>query len=576
MERRIACILTTVTFLLGGCAGTSKLVTESNQTPVELTIFHNNDGESQLINAGTGLEDFGGIARFSQKLKELVAELPSETQHLVLSSGDNILPGPELRVSMDKGPPFLDAVAINNLKYNALCFGNHDFDLGPDFLADFVSSTNESVTFLAANLDFSREPKLKSLWKKGRIAGHKIVELSNGSKIGIIGIITPRLPNISAPRKVKTSGRLAYIVQSEVHALEAKGVNKIVLLSHLQDISIEVELIKEIEGVDVVIGGGGDELLSNKETLLVPGDEKANRGPYPLMVNSKDGRRIPIVTTAGSFRYIGKLVLKFSADGHIQSVDKSSGVFRVASQKFPDGVAEDPVMIKQVLQPLKQGLTKIAKTELAKSKVSLEGRRSKVRGQETNLGNLVADAFLWYGQRHAADHDLPNPDVGLVNGGAIRNDSIIPIGTLSELDAQKIVPLPGFVSLVSNVPVRRLKEVMEYSIKNIGGGAFLQISGMKVEYDVSRSSDRVRNISLDDGTVLVKDGKIIEEEKSLSIATLSFLAKGGGKIPLKGLDSSNFAANYKKALVDYLKHLKSITPKQYRAASKRLIPVSKK
>ena len=53
-----------------------------------------------------------------------------------------------------------------------------------------------------------------------------------------------------------------------------------------------------------------------------------------------------------------------------------------------------------------------------------------------------------------------------MNGGAIRNDSVIPKGEL-ELDVQKIVPLPGFVALVSEVPVRRLKEVLEYSFPKL-------------------------------------------------------------------------------------------------------------
>ena len=30
----------------------------------QITILHNNDGESQLVDAGSGLEDFGGAARF--------------------------------------------------------------------------------------------------------------------------------------------------------------------------------------------------------------------------------------------------------------------------------------------------------------------------------------------------------------------------------------------------------------------------------------------------------------------------------------------------------------------------------
>ena len=87
--------------------------------------------------------------------------------------------------------------------------------------------------------------------------------------------------------------------------------------------------------------------------------------------------------------------------------------------------------------------------------------------EKTNLGNLVADAFLWYARNHASEHNQTPPQVAFVNGGAIRNDSVIPKGGISELDVQKIVPLPGFVALVSEVPVRRLKEVLEYSFQKL-------------------------------------------------------------------------------------------------------------
>jgi 2',3'-cyclic-nucleotide 2'-phosphodiesterase (5'-nucleotidase family) len=564
MRRWLFLLLATTTVLfVHGCASTPLAPPKKAGEGLELVIFHNNDGESQLLNAGSGLEEFGGISYFSAKLTQLRAGLPDGVPSVFLSSGDNILPGPELKASIKRGPPFLDAIAISHLKYDALCFGNHDFDLGPDFLADFIEATEERVTFLAANLDFSGEPRLDALRQAGRIRGHKIITLPKGQQLGVIGIVTPRLPYISAPRKVKVSSRLAERVQHEVTRLLDKGVNKIILLSHLQDIAIEVDLVKNIDGVDVVIGGGGDELLSNPESVLVPGDEKLSRGPYPLMINDKSGRRIPVVTTAGSFRYIGKLALQFTEDGTVESINKTSGIFRIAHKDQLKGSGPDPVMVKTIVEPLKNELSQISKTKLATTEVALDGRRSKIRSQETNLGNLVADAFLWYAQKHASQHELASPAISIVNGGAIRNDSIIKKGAITELDAQKILPLPGFVSLVSNVPAQQLKQILEFSLENVGGGAFLQVSGLKVSYDLSKAKDRVRSVVLDNGETIVKDGKVSQDAPSLGIATLSFLAKGGGRIPLHGLDSENFAADYKKSLIEYLREIKKVTKKRY-------------
>jgi 5'-nucleotidase/UDP-sugar diphosphatase len=543
----------------------------------DLVIFHNNDGESQLLHAGSGLEDYGGIARFSSKLSALRAELPATMPSLFLSSGDNILPGPELRASIRGDTPFFDAIAINHLGYNALCLGNHDFDLGPDMLAEFITDVDGKIPFLAANLDVSMEPKLKALREKGRIKGHHIVSLAGGQRVGLIGIVTPRLPSISAPRKVKVRSDLASVVKEEIRALQDEGINKIILLSHLQDIALEIELVKHISGIDLVIGGGGDELLSNPKTRLVPGDEKLSRGPYPLMAMDKTGRRIPVVTTAGAYRYIGKLVVRFDAGGIIESVQDESGIFRVGHQTQPGGVVDDEKLLTEIVRPLKQSLEHISKSKLVQNAVKLDGRRSKVRAQETNLGNLIADAFLWYARKQAPQHDLDLPVVSLVNGGAIRNDSIIPKGMLTELDAFKVLPLPGFVSLVSEINPKKLQALMEYSFANIGGGGFLQVSGMRVEYDARRSESRVRSLVLDDGREIIKEGLLLENAPTISIATLSFLARGGGNIPLKGLDASNLAATYQQTLSEYLKSIKRVSKKQYRPKkATRLISINSK
>ena len=97
---------------------------------------------------------------------------------------------------------------------------------------------------------------LRDLFDQGRIAESVVVE-ENGESIGIIGATTPDLGVISSPRKVKIIGDVAEEVQTEVDRLEASGVNKIVLISHLQDIDTDIALLGQVQGVDVVVAGGG-------------------------------------------------------------------------------------------------------------------------------------------------------------------------------------------------------------------------------------------------------------------------------------------------------------------------------
>ena len=259
--------------------------TDGDATHLRLTVLHNNDGESQLLNAGAGLEDFGGVARFTTLVKQLRAEVEAapdtpSLRHgaITLSSGDNFLAGPEFAVSLEQGAPYLDAVALSEVGYDAICVGNHDVDFGPDVLAAFISSFAPMTTFLSANLDVSQEPLLDALAGDGLLVASVVVDVG-GDSVGVIGATTPMLPFISSPRDIVVDPDVAGRVQAEVDALTGAGINKIILISHLQSIEEDLELAPQLSGVDIMIAGGGDELLANDGAVLIPGDEEELYGP---------------------------------------------------------------------------------------------------------------------------------------------------------------------------------------------------------------------------------------------------------------------------------------------------------
>ena len=152
------------------------------KTKFSLTVLHNNDGESQLINAGSGIEDFGGVARFATLVDELrhdADHAPGKSASLLLSSGDNFLAGPEFKASQEKGVPFFDSTAIKLIGYDAMAIGNHEFDFGPDTLADFIEGIDGQLPFVSANLDFSGEPRLQALVDQGIIVNSLVVTKKN-------------------------------------------------------------------------------------------------------------------------------------------------------------------------------------------------------------------------------------------------------------------------------------------------------------------------------------------------------------------------------------------------------------
>ena len=137
-----------------------------------------------------------------------------------------------------------------------------------------------------------------------------------GELVGVVGATTPSLATISspgegigiAPADDEDFAALAAEIQTSVDALTAIGINKIVLLSHFQQIGIEQEVAALLDDVDIVIAGGSNTILANEDDPLRAGDE--SDGAYPLAVDS-DGETVYVVNTDGNYRYVGRLVVDF-------------------------------------------------------------------------------------------------------------------------------------------------------------------------------------------------------------------------------------------------------------------------
>jgi len=548
------------------------------QASFRLALLHNNDGESQLVNLGGDNTDFGGVARFATLLNNTRSENQVAGRGtLLLSSGDNFLAGPEFTVGQNDNILY-DALAIDALEYDAISLGNHDFDFGPGFTAEFISDISESAPpFLSANVDFSAENDLQALVDNGRIASRTIITV-NGEEIGIIGALTPNLPFISSPGGVVVDENVSGAVQSEIDALEAEGVNKIVLISHLQGIEEDSLLATELSGIDIMIAGGGDELLANDDDLLVPGDETDVAGEYPLIAQNADGKDVPIVTTRGNYSYLGQLIVEFDASGELVEVSDESGPIRVAGGSQPDGVSADPGLQAQVVDPVVAGLEELESNIIATSEVGLNAVRADIRSRETNQGNLIADAFVWQANRLAAEFGAPEATIGISNGGGIRNDNIIPAGEINELDTFDMLPFLNFVSIVEDITPDRFKLMMENAVSRIilnssgepesegsGTGRFAQISGFSVEYNpteqaleldndgtVVTEGERIINITLNDGTPIIVDGAVAEGAPNVNLATADFTARGGDQYPLGDLDLTLVGVTYQQALFNYI------------------------
>lgn len=547
--------------LLVAGTGHSEAAAAEDET-FTLTLLHNNDGESQLINAGSGLEDFGGVARFATQARAQRGDaLAAGNGVLLISSGDNFLAGPEFNAGVSNGIPFYDTIALDYLRYDAIILGNHDFDFGPDVLADFLAGFRRPgrTPYLSANLDFSNEPELQALVEAGVIAPAAILQ-TKGEKIGVIGATTPQLPTISSPRDVIVNIDVAGIVQEQIDSLTAHGIDKIVFVSHLQDVNEDLALAQELTGVDVMIAGGGDEVLANPDDLLVPGDTPF--GAYPQIATGADGATIPVVTTAGDYKYLGRIDVTFDDAGEVVAFD--GGPIRIAGGDNVDAVASNSTLQSLVVEPVEEALAALAANVIAVSDVDLNGLRNPgIRTQETGLGSLLTDSLLWQANELAASFGVPEAQVALQNGGGIRNNNIIPAGDFTELNTFDIAPFSNFVATVPDVPREQFKQILENSYSNVenADGRFSQVAGFTVEYSLSGTAQvidlesglittegtRVQSVVLDDGTVIVENGAVVAGDP-ITVATINFLADGGDQYPFMGLPYTTLGVTYQQSL----------------------------
>ncbi|MBK8130701.1 MAG: 5'-nucleotidase C-terminal domain-containing protein [bacterium] len=540
------------------------------------TILHNNDGESRLSATGTAQPNYAGAARFVTKCNDMKTWAITNTDgYVMISSGDNFLAGSQYNAGVVNGV-YYDALVLEKIGYDAIALGNHDFDFGPANLANFMDEFTGPTfpPYVSTNMDFSGDPDLQAKVAAGRIMPSTLVNV-NGHIVGIVAAVTPLLPTISSPGAVVVDPNVTGAVQAAVDALVLNGAEVIICVMHLQDLSNDLATIPTLRDIDVVISGGGSEFLGNPGVSPVfPGDVVNPALPYPLVALDLDGEPVQVVTTPGEYKYVGRLVLEFDNAGEVVSVNPISNPVCVLSNTIDavNGVIEDPACVAAIITPINAYISGLNTHIIATTDVPLDGRRNSVRTIETNEGDIFADALLWEGQRRAASFGVCTPNVAFQNGGGMRKDAIIPVGNVTELNTYEIAAFDNVVSVTPNIPAAQFKEMLEQSVSLRPGssGGFLQIAGFKIFVDYTRQAQvlnttpgpnflnvitpgqRVRDIVLNDGTVLVRCGEIVPDAPEVCIATNAFTANSGDAIPFRGAPYTIVGVSYQQALYNYI------------------------
>lgn len=599
-----------------------------------LQLLHFSDGEAGLLASTTAPNLAALVDAFDD----------SYANTLILSGGDNFLPGPFLAAGTD--PSVISAlnaatgstvaaganlpiaavdIAIHNvIGVEASTIGNHEFDLGSNVLSAAMAAgsgwVGASFVYLSSNLDFSGDSALSGRYTetmgngatatveastlKGRIAPAAVIT-EGGEKIGLIGVTTQIIEAISSPSGTEVEGfptgpgangetddmvLLAAQLQPIIDEMRAEGIDKIILQSHLQVLDNERLLATLLDGVDIILAAGSNTRLGDADDVAVslPGHGANFADTYPIVVEDAGGNNTLIVNTDNEYTYLGRLKVDFDADGNIivdnlaadsaingayaatdENVAEAWGttVDQLDETAFAEGTKGD--LVRDLTGAVQNVIDAKDGTIFGYTSVYLEGERIAVRNQETNLGNLSADANA-YAASLALGGAAPDVIVSIKNGGGIRaqigtisapdpvdgtvdklpppaNESAgKPEGGVSQLDVENSLRFDNKL-MAFDTTAAGLKAILEHGLATFPNqGRFPQIGGVSFSYDLTKAAgSRISDIALidDDGNVLyaLYDDGVLQPDApaNITVVTLNFLANGGDGYPMKA-NGENF------------------------------------
>ena len=486
-----------------------------------ITILHTNDFHDRFepiskYDSGCSSEDnaegkcFGGIARLVTAIEAAKAR---HDNYLLVDAGDQF-----------QGTLFFQyyvgntaAEFMNKLGYDAMAVGNHEFNKGPEALAEFVNQANFPV--LMSNADLSAEPVLKDILLKSTV-----IEKA-GERIGLVGVTPINNDELSSPGPNIVFTDPSPAIQAEVDAFTADGVNKIVVLSH-SGYPTDMAIALNTTGVDVIVGGHSNTLLSNTS------DRAA--GPYPDVVNG-----VAIVQAYAYGKYLGELYVTFDDAGN---VTEASG-----EPILIDGTVEEDADALARVAELAGPLDEIRNEIVAETASPIEGDRSFCRAVECEMGNLITDAML----DRVKDQGI---QVAIQNGGGIR--ASIDAGPVTKGEVLTVLPFQNTLSTFQ-VTGATLVEALENGVSQLedGAGRFPQVAGMTYAFDPkAEAGSRISDVMV--------GGAPVDMEKVYGVVSNNYVRNGGDGYDMfkDAMNAYDFGPDLADVTAEYLAAQGPFTP----------------
>lgn len=445
MKRLLAILLALMLVLAGFTAAEAAEPDESKG----IVVLYTND-------VHCGVDDnigYAGVAAYKNAYEKAGYEV------VLVDSGDAVQ-GATIG-TLSKGEYIVEI--MNELGYAAAAVGNHEFDYGMDRFMELTELAD--YDYVAANF----------VDKDGNLVvdAYTIVE-AGGHKIAFVGAATPETFTSSSPAYFQDeNGNFIYgfceggdgsdfyaAIQSAVDSAAAEGADIVIVLSHLGT-NLESapysasDLIENTNGIDAVLDGHSHSVWAGEIVL------------------NKDGEEVLLSSTGTKLENLGSLTIVDTEDG----ID-------FTTELHHEVIFQDDAMAAFVAG-IKEEYAKLAQTVVAKTDVDLtivdptltdsEGKPLRiVRSQETNLGDLCADAY----------RAMSGADIAFVNGGGIRTS--IPAGDITYEQIISVHPF-GNAMCVVEATGQEILDALEMSARKLPSenGGFLQVSGISFDIDMS-------------------------------------------------------------------------------------------
>ena len=460
----------------------------------DIVVLYTNDVHC-AVDSGIG---YAGLAAYRDDMKRA-------TDYVSIVDAGDAVQGEALG-TLSAGQYPVDI--MNQVGYDVTVPGNHEFDYGID---QFFKLANELDSgYICCNL-------MDLTTGKPVFDAYKMIEYGD-TKVAYVGIDTPEAITKSTPTYFQNDkgeyiygfcnggdGKELYdAVQNAIDAAKAEGADYVIAVGHCGTDEQSApwrssDIIENVSGLSAFIDGHSHSTIPSQG------------------ISDKDGKTVLLTSTGTKLANIGKLVIK--TDGKVTTGLVAAADYTKKNDTvdtFVKGIqAKNDALLKKV----------VAKTDVDLTITEADGTTRAIRNQETNLGDLVADAY----------REIGGADIAIVNGGGIR--ATIPAGDITYEQIIAVHPYGNGLCVVEATG-QQILDALEMASRSTPGenGGFLQVSGMTYTIDTTipssvKTDDNKMFVSVD-GPYRVKDvkihGKSIDLKKTYTVASHNYMLKDAG------------------------------------------------